>query len=239
MQVTPALDAPVNKGHLCSKGRYAFEFTHFPDRVTEPMIRDGGAWRAVSWEEVTAHVAARLREIVAAHGPDSVGVLGSARATNEENYVAQKFACVVLGTNNIDCCARVCHAPTAAAMKRMLGTGAAANSFDDIERATAPHLQHPDFPAEKIHRLMRSLAARTHQHDHPLRIGRTVIFKEPIRAPREIGEAIHRPLHDARTRRVKRIHRLARLRPMLAHALFVDHRPQHFVRQQRDLRYFV
>ncbi len=71
------------------------------------------------------------------HGPDSIGMLGSARATNEENYLAQKFARVVLGTNNIDCCARVCHAPTAAAMKTMLGTGAATNSFDDIEAAGA------------------------------------------------------------------------------------------------------
>jgi len=66
---------------------------------------------------------------------NSIGVLGSARATNEENYLAQKFARVVLGTNNIDCCARVCHGPTAAAMKMMLGTGAATNSLDDIERA--------------------------------------------------------------------------------------------------------
>jgi formate dehydrogenase major subunit len=64
-----------------------------------------------------------------------VGVLGSARVTNEENYLAQKFARVVIGTNNVDCCARVCHAPTAAAMKMMLGTGAATNSFDDIELA--------------------------------------------------------------------------------------------------------
>jgi formate dehydrogenase major subunit len=137
VQVTPALDAPVNKGHLCSKGRYAYEFTHSPDRVTEPMLREAGAWRTVSWEEVTTHIATKLREIVAAHGADSIGVLGSARATNEENYIAQKFARVVLGTNNIDCCARVCHAPTAAAMKRMLGTGAATNSFDDIEHAAA------------------------------------------------------------------------------------------------------
>ena len=66
-----------------------------------------------------------------------MGVLGSARATNEDNYLAQKFARVVLGTNNVDCCARVCHAPSAAAMKAMLGTGAATNSFDDIEQARA------------------------------------------------------------------------------------------------------
>ena len=84
-------------------------------------------------------------------GPDSIGVLGSARGTNEENYLAQKFARVVLGTNNVDCCARVCHAPTAAAMKMMLGTGAATNSFDDIEQARTilvcganPTENHPD-----------------------------------------------------------------------------------------------
>ena len=73
-------------------------------------------------------------------------MLGSARATNEENYLAQKFARVVLGTNNVDCCARVCHAPTAAAMKTMLGTGAATNSFDDIEQARAipPLRREPD-----------------------------------------------------------------------------------------------
>ena len=82
-----------------------------------------------------AFTAEKLKRIVEKYGPDSVGVLGSARGTNEENYLAQKFARVVLGTNNVDCCARVCHAPTAAAMKTMLGTGAATNSFDDIEQA--------------------------------------------------------------------------------------------------------
>ena len=131
----PVLDAPVSKGHLCVKGRYAFRFAHSPERVAAPMIREGDAWRTVSWDEAIAFAAEKLRAILAAHGPDSIGVLGSARATNEENYLAQKFARVVLGTNNIDCCARVCHAPTAAAMKRMLGTGAATNSFDDIELA--------------------------------------------------------------------------------------------------------
>jgi formate dehydrogenase major subunit len=135
VDVRPTRDAPVNKGHLCSKGRYAFDFIRSSDRVTTPMMRDGGAWRAVSWTEAFSYVAERLKAIVAAHGPDAVGVLGSARATNEENYVIQKFARTVVGTNNVDCCARVCHAPSAAALGAMLGTGAATNSFDDIERA--------------------------------------------------------------------------------------------------------
>jgi formate dehydrogenase major subunit len=135
VQVKPALDAPVNKGHLCVKGRYAFAFTHALDRVTHPMIRRDGGWQNVSWQEAITFTTEKLQRILETHGPDSIGVLGSARATNEDNYLAQKFARVVLGTNNVDCCARVCHAPTAAAMKAMLGTGAATNSFDDIEQA--------------------------------------------------------------------------------------------------------
>jgi formate dehydrogenase major subunit len=133
--VRPVLDAPVNKGHLCSKGRYAFGFLDATDRVTAPLIREGGAWRTVPWDTAIRHVAERLQEIVTRHGPDTLGMLGSARATNEENYVTQKFARVVLGTNNVDCCARVCHAPSGAALKSMLGTAAATNSFADIERA--------------------------------------------------------------------------------------------------------
>ena len=133
--VTPALEAPVSRGHLCVKGRYAFDFVHARDRITEPMIREHDEWRPVKWDEAVSFIASRLKSIIAEHGADSVGVLGSARATNEENYLTQKFARLVIGTNNVDCCARVCHTPTAAAMKLMLGTGAATNSYDDIEQA--------------------------------------------------------------------------------------------------------
>ncbi len=134
--VRPA-DSPVNRGHLCVKGRYAFEYNHAADRITQPMIRRDVAWRTVSWDEALDFAAARLQAIVGRDGPDAVGVLGSARATNEENYLAQKFARVVLGTHNVDCCARVCHTPSAKALKTMLGIGAATNSFDDIEQANA------------------------------------------------------------------------------------------------------
>jgi formate dehydrogenase major subunit len=133
--VKPALEAPVNRGHLCVKGRYANEYVYAPDRVMRPMVRERGEWRTVSWEEAITFAADRLQQIGDRYGPDSIGVLGSARATNEENYLTQKFARIVAGTNNVDSCARVCHAPTAAAMKLMLGTGAATNSFDDVEKA--------------------------------------------------------------------------------------------------------
>lgn len=131
----PAPGAPVNKGHLCVKGRYAFDFNASPDRVTRPMIRREGLWQAVSWAEAIAFVASEFKRIRLCDGPDSLGVLGSARASNEDNYLTQKFARQVLGTNNVDSCARVCHTPTAAAMKAMLGAGAATNAYDDIERA--------------------------------------------------------------------------------------------------------
>lgn len=133
--VRPAMESPVNKGHLCVKGRYAFAFNHAPDRITTPMIRVDGAWQQCSWDDAYRHIGYELERLTATHGADSIGVLGSSRATNEENYLAQKFARVVLGTNNVDCCARVCHAPSAVGLKSLLGTGAATNSYDDIEAA--------------------------------------------------------------------------------------------------------
>ena len=93
--------------------------------------------KGTSWPAAIEAVAASLARVLERHGPQAIGVLGSARATNEDNYVIQKFARTVLGTNNVDCCARVCHTPSAAALKRMLGFGAATNSFDDIEQAGA------------------------------------------------------------------------------------------------------
>jgi formate dehydrogenase major subunit len=135
VSIKPLFEAPVSRGHLCVKGRYAFDFVSATDRITDPMIRKNGDWHRVTWEEALSFTAAGLQRILKEHGPDSTGILGSARGTNEENYLAQKFARIVIGTNNVDCCARVCHTPTAAAMKMMLGTGAATNSYDDIEKA--------------------------------------------------------------------------------------------------------
>lgn len=135
VQVRPAHDAPVNLGHACVKGRYAFEFVSSPERLRKPLLRTADGLREVSMAEAIAFVAERLSVIRAAHGPDAIGVLGSARGTNEENYLVQKFARTVIGTNNVDCCARVCHGPSAAALGEMLGTGAASSSFVDIELA--------------------------------------------------------------------------------------------------------
>ena len=135
-EARPVADSVVSRGHLCVKGRYGFGFNEAPDRITEPMVRRGEAWEVVSWDEALDAAASALRQTLMSRGPGAVGVLASSRATNEENYLTQKFARLALGTHNVDCCARVCHAPSAAGLGQVLGTGAATNSFADIERAS-------------------------------------------------------------------------------------------------------
>jgi predicted molibdopterin-dependent oxidoreductase YjgC len=107
VKVTGVEDAVPNRGSLCVKGRFGFNFIHSPERLTTPLIKKNGEFRTASWDEALSLVAGRLEGIKAAHGPDSIGVLTSARITNEENYIAAKFARAVLKTNNIDHCARL------------------------------------------------------------------------------------------------------------------------------------
>jgi predicted molibdopterin-dependent oxidoreductase YjgC len=107
VQVTGVENTPPNHGSLCVKGRFGIDFIGSPERLTKPLIRENGALRESSWDEALGLVARRLGEVKAASGPDSIGVLTSARITNEENYIAQKFARAVLKTNNIDHCARL------------------------------------------------------------------------------------------------------------------------------------
>ncbi|MGH7142531.1 MAG: formate dehydrogenase subunit alpha [Planctomycetota bacterium] len=125
-------DAAVNHGHTCVKGRYAWGFYRHEDRLRTPLIRRDGELKQASWDEAYDHIAARLKQIRDEHGADAIAGISSARCTNEENYLMQKFLRAVIGTNNIDCCARVCHAPTALGMQNSFGTGAATNSIDDL-----------------------------------------------------------------------------------------------------------
>jgi NADH-quinone oxidoreductase subunit G len=92
----------INGDFLCIKGRYAFDFAHSEDRITQPLVRRDGKLVPASWEQAIEHVANRLREIRDVQGGSAIGVIGSNRTTNEENYLLQKFARSVLGTNNID-----------------------------------------------------------------------------------------------------------------------------------------
>ena len=126
-------DAEVNQGHTCLKGRYAFKFYNHPERLNSPMIKRNGEFEKVSWDEVYDYIAEKLNAYKNDFGPDSIAGISSSRCTNEENYLMQKFIRAVIGTNNIDGCARVCHSPTALGMQRTFGTGAATNSIDDLK----------------------------------------------------------------------------------------------------------
>jgi len=107
VKVTGAEDAPPNYGSLCVKGRFGFHFINAPERLTTPLIKKDGQLVPASWDEALTLVAQKLTDIKTAHGSDAIGVLTSARITNEENYIAHKFTRGVLKTNNIDHCARL------------------------------------------------------------------------------------------------------------------------------------
>jgi predicted molibdopterin-dependent oxidoreductase YjgC len=107
VKITGVEDVAPNFGSLCVKGRFGYDFIHSPDRLSSPLIKENGQFREASWKEALDLVAQRFKQIKADHGSDSLGVLTSARVTNEENYIAQKFARAALKTNSIDHCARL------------------------------------------------------------------------------------------------------------------------------------
>jgi len=103
----PCKTSPVNEGKLCIKGWNVHEFIRNKNRLTQPLIRKNDKLEEVSWDEALDYTASRLKEIAAESGPDSIGFLTSAKVTNEENYLLQKFARAAVKTNNIDHCARL------------------------------------------------------------------------------------------------------------------------------------
>ncbi len=172
--VTSNPDAPVNGFHLCVKGRYGYEFIHHPERLTQPMVReyllsnqpkpkqDLGKWVETDWETALNLVANKFVAAKKQFGADSIGVLTSAKCTNEENYLMNKFSRQVIGTHNIDHCARLCHSSTVAGLATAFGSGAMTNTMADIyENAKAIFIigsntteQHPVFGA-KIRQAVR------------------------------------------------------------------------------------
>lgn len=136
ISIHPNKESPVNRGHACVKGRFGLEeIVHHPDRLTVPLIRRNGNLEEAGWEEALDLVAKRFTEIKNKYGSNSLGAFSSSRCTNEENYLVQKLARAAFGTNNVDNCARVCHAPSVTGLAACFGSGAATNSFDQIEDA--------------------------------------------------------------------------------------------------------
>ena len=141
---------PINTdGEICPKGAAAFDMVTHEDRLTRPLLRTDDGLVPAPWGEALDRIEAEIGEIVAEHGPDAVGFFASSNCTNEENYTLQKLA-RILGTNNVDNCARLCHSSTVAAMQDRLGAGAMTNTLEDLEEAEAflvtganPAEQHP------------------------------------------------------------------------------------------------
>jgi formate dehydrogenase (coenzyme F420) alpha subunit len=129
--IEPWHRAPVNAGKLCQKGRYAYEFIHSKDRLVKPLIRKKGKLVEVSWDEALNLIAEKFMTFL----PEEIACLSSARTSNEENYLMQKFARAVLKTSNIDHCARLCHSSTVAGLAVVFGSGAMTNSISDLEES--------------------------------------------------------------------------------------------------------
>jgi formate dehydrogenase major subunit len=144
-------DGPSNRGRLCVKGRFGFDYTHHTHRLTTPLIRREGAakphepdldpgnpdlhFREATWEEALAVATRGLRDIRDTQGPGALAGFGSAKGSNEEAYLFQKLVRTGFGTNNVDHCTRLCHASSVAAMLEMIGSGAVSNPVEDVARA--------------------------------------------------------------------------------------------------------
>ena len=131
----PDRENPVNRGSLCVKGWFAHEFVHHPERLTAPLLRKGDTFVEIPWDEAIALAAQKLKDTAARYGPDAIGGLSSAKCTNEENYLFQKLIRAAFRTNNVDHCARLCHAATTVGMLQTLGSGAMTNSISDLAGA--------------------------------------------------------------------------------------------------------
>ena len=107
VKVTTKGEAGGNHGSLCVKGRFGYDFIHHTDRLKKPLVKKSGVFVEVSWEEALGLVAAKLQETKEKYGGQSIGGISSSRATNEENYLFQKWMRAVIGTNNVDHCARL------------------------------------------------------------------------------------------------------------------------------------
>ncbi|HOV67110.1 MAG TPA: molybdopterin-dependent oxidoreductase, partial [Methanoregulaceae archaeon] len=129
--VAPWHRNPVNEGKVCPKGNYAWEFVNAEDRLTTPLIKKDGKFVEASWDEAYDLIATKLKQ----YKPDELAALASARVSNEENYLMQKFARVVMKTPNVDHCARLCHASTVAGLAAIFGSGAMTQSIKDIADA--------------------------------------------------------------------------------------------------------
>jgi formate dehydrogenase major subunit len=126
------LHGDANAISTCVKGKFGWDYVNHKDRLQKPLIREGSTFREASWEEALSLVTNKLGNIKKQYGPDSIGIIVSSKATNEDGYLMQKFARAVIGTNNVDNCSRYCQSPATMGLFRTVGYGGDSGSIEDI-----------------------------------------------------------------------------------------------------------
>ena len=135
VQSRPAVESPVNRGALCVRGSYGYDFIYSPQRLRHPLIKADGEFQETTWEEALSRVSDAFRQIKKEHGAGALAVFGSSRCTNEENYLLQRFARGVLGTNNIDNGSRLYSAASRTGLGASIGYAGTTGSLDNLERS--------------------------------------------------------------------------------------------------------
>ena len=146
IRIEAPFDAAPNYGRLCVKGRFGADYVHSPRRLTTPLIRrvpqtpgqrtpasSPGDWREATWDEALDLIARRLAEIRWKHGPGAITMNACAKATNEDNYLLQKYLRAIIGTNNIDHCTRLCHAASVVGLQMAIGSSAMSNAIAEMK----------------------------------------------------------------------------------------------------------
>ncbi|WP_338447703.1 formate dehydrogenase subunit alpha [Niallia oryzisoli] len=132
LKIEPTPEAPVNGISTCVKGKWGWDFVNSEERLTKPLIRKGEEFVEATWDEALSLIAEKLTNIKNEYGPDSIGYIASSKCSNEENYLFQKFARAVMGTNNVDNCSRYCQSPATSGLMRTVGIGGDSGTIEDI-----------------------------------------------------------------------------------------------------------
>jgi formate dehydrogenase alpha subunit len=135
VRVTSRVGCVPSDGNLCVKGRFGMDFVSSSKRLTTPLIKRNGTFESATWDEALGLISGKLCDTKSKYGPDSIAGLSSAKCTNEDNYIFQKLFRAVIGTNNVDHCARLCHASTVAGLARAFGSGAMTNTIAELKNA--------------------------------------------------------------------------------------------------------
>ncbi|HEK9100703.1 formate dehydrogenase subunit alpha [Bacillus cereus] len=135
LKIEPQEHAPVNGISTCVKGKWGWDYVNSEERLTKPLIRKGNEFVEATWDEALKLIASKLTDIKEQQGPDAIGYIASSKCSNEENFLFQKFARAIMGTNNVDNCSRYCQSPATAGLLRTVGIGGDAGTIKDIEKS--------------------------------------------------------------------------------------------------------